>query len=73
MSTCDTLQSVTRSAEIASGSQLPQRGDPGYDKLGKVRPVLEALQSRFVSSYDPHCEQSIDEAMINRLTAVDVF
>ena len=60
----DRFREISRYLHFVDNSQLPQRGNPGYDKLGKVRPVLEALQSWFVSSYDPHCEQSIDEAMI---------
>ena len=51
---------------FADNSQLPQYGQPGYDKLGKVRPVLEALQSCFLQLYDPHCEQGIDENEISR-------
>ena len=58
------FREISRYLHFADNSQLPQRGQPGYDKLGKVRPVLEALQSRFLQCYNPHCEQSIDEAMI---------
>ena len=38
--------------------------DPGYDKLGKVRPVIRILSEQFLQNYNPHCENSIDEAMI---------
>ena len=43
---------------------LVPRGQPGFDRLGKVRPVIEALRESFLSSYKPHKEASIDEAMI---------
>ena len=36
----------------------------GYDRLAKVRPVIETLRSSFLSSYNPHRENSIDEAML---------
>ena len=37
---------------------------PGYDKLGKIRSVVEYLNTRFLSMYNPHHVVSIDEAMI---------
>ncbi len=40
------------------------RGQPGYDRLAKVRPVISALQTSFLASYRPNRENSIDEAMI---------
>ena len=58
------FREISRYLHFANKSNLPQRGESGFDQLRKVRPVLEALQSRFEESYDPHCEQSIDEAMI---------
>jgi hypothetical protein len=39
-------------------------GQPGHDKLFKVRPLLDALVPRFRSEYKMHKECSIDEAMI---------
>ena len=38
-------------------------GSPGYDKLGKIQSVVEYLNTRFLSIYNPH-HVSIDEAMI---------
>ena len=40
------------------------RGSPGYDKLHKIRPVLDTLTQTFLSLYNPHRENSIDEAMV---------
>ena len=39
-------------------------GSPGYDKLHKIRPVLDTLTQTFLSLYNPHRENSIDEAMV---------
>ena len=37
---------------------------PCCDKLAKIRSVLEAVQNTSLTSYNPHKENSIDEAMI---------
>ena len=36
----------------------------GYDKLGKIRPVLESIENRFRTTFHLHKEVAIDEAMI---------
>jgi hypothetical protein len=43
---------------------LPPRGDPSYDRLGKVRPLIEHVGSRFASLYQPSKNLAVDEAMI---------
>ena len=43
---------------------MPARGQPGFDKLYKVRPLLDALKTRFKQQYSPHYIQAVDEAMI---------
>ena len=58
------FQEITRYIHFADNSTLTQRGQPGYDRLGKVRPVMEALEERFLANYSPNCEQAVDEAMI---------
>ena len=40
------------------------RGEPGHDRLAKVRPVIEFVRRLFLGNYNPHCENSIDETMI---------
>lgn len=42
----------------------PQKGEPGYDKLYKIRPLLNRLQDTFSYYYQPTENQSIDESMI---------
>ena len=46
-----------------SEKQIPQ-GQPGHDKLYKVRAFLDLLSERMQSVYRPNREVSIDEAMI---------
>ena len=36
----------------------------GYDRLGKVRPIITYLSTKFAKLYDPHKEVAVDEAMI---------
>ena len=38
---------------------------PEYDRLGKVRPVVEMLAGQVAAMYEPGKEVSIDEAMIS--------
>ena len=56
---------IRRYLHFVDNSMLTQRGDPEYDGLGKIQPVIDAVNEALVSSYDPKCENSIDKAMIN--------
>ena len=40
------------------------RGQPGYDKLFKVRKLLDLVSAQFDFQYNTHGELTIDEAMI---------
>ena len=39
-------------------------GQEGYDRLAKIRPVIESVRQRFLDNYHPHKENAIDEAMV---------
>ena len=58
------FREITRYLHFADNSQLTPRGQPGYDRLGKVRLVIDHFQKVFGEIYEPNCEQAIDEAMI---------
>ena len=60
----DRFLQIHRYLHFSDNTLLPQLGESGYDRLGKVRPVMEKLQERFLEVYYPHCENAIDEAMI---------
>ena len=49
---------------FANNENIVTRGQPKYDRLAKVRPVITALQKSFLEAYNPHRENAIDEAMI---------
>ena len=55
---------LSRFLHFADNATISSRGEPGYDRLAKVRPVIETLRESFLSSYNPHRENSIDEAMV---------
>ena len=39
-------------------------GEEGFDKLYKIRPLLEMLSKTYLKSYRPTKMQAIDESMI---------
>ena len=60
----DRFREISRYLHFVDNTSLPSRGSPGYDRLGKVRPVIDHLAEKFTSLYEPHKEVSVDEAMI---------
>ena len=55
---------IQRFLHFANNDTIVPRGEPGYDRLGKVRPVIEQVRQSFLRNYRPHRENAIDEAMI---------
>lgn len=45
-------------------SERVRKGEPGYDTLFKVRPILEFVQDKYVKLYQARKDVSIDEAML---------
>ena len=58
------FREVSHYLHFTDNTQLPHRDQPGHDHLGKVRPVIAHFLKAFLESFDPHCEQAVDEAMI---------
>ena len=56
---------ILRFLHLADSNVQPQRGEPGFDKLFKLRPLLNLLLPRFRDSYTPNQYLSIDENMIS--------
>ena len=61
----DRFREISRYLHFVDNASLPERGSPGYDRLGKVRPVIDHLTKTFNDLYEPHREVAVDEAMIN--------
>lgn len=49
---------------LNDNSLIKSRNEPGFDKLFKIRPILDILTVTFKSCYKPTRIQSIDESMI---------
>ena len=60
----DRFLEIHKYLHFVDNETLPAYGDDEYDKLGKVRPLVDYLCERFLKMYNPHCQISIDEAMI---------
>ncbi|XP_047115840.1 piggyBac transposable element-derived protein 4-like [Schistocerca piceifrons] len=43
---------------------MPKRGQANFDKLFKIRPLVEMLNKRFAQCYQPHQKEAIDESMV---------
>ena len=55
---------ILRFLHLADSEKQPQRGELGFDKLYKLRPLLNLLLPRFRNCYTPGQYLSIDESMI---------
>ena len=60
----DRFMEIGRYLHFVHNSTLAPPGSDGYDRLGKVRPVLEYLSGQCIGLYNPNRDCSIDEAMI---------
>ncbi|KAL5510165.1 hypothetical protein EMCRGX_G005660 [Ephydatia muelleri] len=58
------FKEITRYLHFTDNTSLVPRGQRGHDKLGKVRPVITAVSSALLSSYNMGNECVVDEAMI---------
>ena len=63
----DRFKEISRYLHFADNSTLAPSGTPRYDRLGKVRPLLEHLQERFKVVYNPGEHLAVDKAMIKFL------
>ena len=62
--TRDRFFEIQRYLHFSDNSPLVAPGNDGYDRLGKIRPVIEMILEQILTVYNPHKEVSIDEAMI---------
>ena len=56
---------ILRFLHLNDSQTQPQRGEPGFDKLFKIRPLLDLLLPSFKDSYTPTQFLSIDESMVS--------
>nr|CAI5832825.1 unnamed protein product [Callosobruchus analis] len=64
MSRDDRFIWLTRNIHLNDNSVQPRPNKDNFDKLYKMRPMLDILSETFISSYKPPRHQAIDELMI---------
>ena len=60
----DRFSEISRYLHFVDNSTLVPRTSPAYDRLGKIRPLLNHILSRFSAVYTPGQDLAVDEAMI---------
>ncbi|XP_069109040.1 uncharacterized protein [Argopecten irradians] len=58
------FQDLQRYFHLRDNSTQPPRGDPNYDRLNKVRPVIDIARANFRERYQPGQHQTVDEGMV---------
>ena len=56
---------IMRFLHLNDSASQPQRGEPSFDKLYKVRPFMTLVLQNFKDNYIPSQQLSIDESMIS--------
>ena len=62
--TRDRFRDIRRYLHFVDNDTLPPPGTPGSDRLAKVRPLFEAVNSKCRTLYQPHRDVAVDEAML---------
>lgn len=62
--TRDRFRDISRYLHFVDNDTLVPRGEDGHDRLGKVRPLVDHLSTKFAQAYQPHRDIAVDEAMI---------
>ncbi|XP_013407355.1 piggyBac transposable element-derived protein 4-like [Lingula anatina] len=57
-------EELTSYFHLNDSQSNPARGQPGHDKLHKVRPIIDNAKEQFFSHYSPSRNLSVDEAMV---------
>ena len=55
---------ILRELHFNDNDQAIPRGQPGYDRAYKIRPVIDRILEKCLSLYKPHRENAVDEAMV---------
>jgi hypothetical protein len=60
----DHFKALLRCLHLSDNSKTVPRNQPGYNRLHKIRPIIDRLRETWRTVYNPPKEQSIDEAMV---------
>lgn len=55
---------ILRYLHVNNNELMPKWSEPGYDKLYKLRPLIDLLNANFKDLYTPKREMAIDESMV---------
>lgn len=55
---------ISRYLHFVDNNVLASRDDPAFDRLGKVRPLIDHFTEKYASVYEPSQYLAVDEAMI---------
>ncbi|XP_053372688.1 piggyBac transposable element-derived protein 4-like [Mercenaria mercenaria] len=62
--TCNRFQKLSQYFQVSDRATEPPRGSQNYDRLYKVKPVIQHVSETFLMSYDLSQQAAVDEAMI---------
>lgn len=60
----DRFDWLLRNIHLNDNAVQPKKGEEGFDKLYKLRPLIDTLSNNFLNCYMPGEHQSIDESMV---------
>lgn len=58
------FRQILRYVHVADNSKALPRDNPSYDKVWKIRPMLDFLLKKCTELYAPHPQTSVDKSMI---------
>lgn len=59
------FEAILRFLHYSDNAQCPPRDDPNYDRLYKLRPLLEHFSAKFAQAYTPQKHIAIDESLVH--------
>ena len=62
--TSNRFDKISEYIHVNDRSTMPAKDSQNFDKLYLIRPLLSRVNNLRLKNYSPHCEFSIDEAMI---------
>ena len=62
--TCNLFQKLCQYFRVSDCVLEPPRARPNYDRLYKIRPIIDHVSKTFMKSYELSKEAAVDEAMV---------
>ena len=60
----DRFFEISRYLHFVDNTEILPRSHPNFDRLWKVRPIINMVSETFLNNYNPHMQNAVDEAMI---------